>query len=405
MKPLHTLLIAPLLISCRTPLADTPLEPMVDVDNGIIKQDDALLDFEQPELAPNCPTKVSLEERWSIPWSPYGIWNRLLSFSPDGQELTLAGGLYEPWNHFVSTADGSQLLKEPTDELDEFITYWGTIIQRDANWRFDVRRIGEDSPILAIWNPEMPYYKLELTQPGELTNRTWHLDALVELSPNGEWLTVLSEHEDGLHLALWHLPTEELVQVKRVDEEIFYYWGSHLGNASLTNEGVLFYGEAEGDTLFRFDLRNDTIEQAQLPETRIVTVKHSAAHNTLSVIGSSGTLHRLSPQTLESTQTTTTSSTNRLNSNLYAPFFEVSPIAMSADNTIWASLGEDGSVQIRNHCSDDILVEIEAPELEDQEDIWPSSLQAYSLSFDLETSQLAVAREGQLSVWEVEVSD
>ncbi len=61
---------------------------------------------------------------------------------------------------------------------------------------------------------------------------------------------------------------------------------------------------------------------------------------------------------------------------------------------------------IRNTCGDEVLAEIAEPQLdENAENQLFSTVQAYALAFDASASQLAVAREGELSVWAIEVLD
>jgi hypothetical protein len=58
-------------------------------------------------------------------------------------------------------------------------------------------------------------------------------------------------------------------------------------------------------------------------------------------------------------------------------------------------------VVIRNTCGDKVLGEIVEPVVEEAF----SQIQAYALAFDNTGSHIAVAREGELSVWAIEVLD
>ena len=405
MKTPTPLLFVPLLLACRSPL--TEQTDLVDAGPLVLDSVPDTLTTQAPlanEM--HCPSEIRIEGKWETPWSPYGIWNRLLSFSPDGQELLIASGIYlhSPWNHFFDTRDGTPINGE-SDELEQdFDTHYGTIIQRDRKWGFDVRRNMGRTPVLTVMNTTTLESMIELSTPGDLTGSTWALDAHVQISDNGEWLSLFGFNGDSMRLGLWHVPSRKLVGEKIITEAIFY-WGSQLGNGSLSNDGVLFYGNDESDTLHRFDLLNDRIESVTLPETGLITVDLSQSEDELRVVGRSGALHRLSPETLDDKAPLLITSVNQLNRGLYAPFFEVSPIASSQDGILWASLGPGGEVQIRSHCSDAVLAEIEMPELDADPDSWPPSLQAYSLAFNANTTQLAVAREGTLSVWDIEVID
>ena len=408
MEKLKLTVLPALLFACRTP---------IPVDDGNIVEDSTHTrswdSHPDPETQSGgfhqdrCVKEIALHQTWAHDWSPYGIWNDLLSFSPEGDELVVAGGLYSPFNHFVNAQTGEAIDREPHDPEQEWINSAGTILKRDAQWGFDVRNYGQEDRFLAVTDTDSGEILFKLTGLNEANLDLWTLDTHVRTSPNGEWLVTFGSNNTDFISLLWHIPSQRMVKELKLNSEIFpSWWTGSISSSTLSDDGVLFHTQTDSATLARIDLESGDIKTATLPETGLTTASLSKDQKTLFVVGVSGNLQRINAKTLKDDGLPLESKVHFLNSNQYAPFFQVSPLAHSQDARLWASVDELGSVVIRNTCGDEVLAEIAEPQLDgNSENQLFSTVQAYALAFDASASQLAVAREGELSVWTIEVLD
>jgi hypothetical protein len=408
MKKLQLTVLPALLFACRTPVPNVNNKIVEDPASTLSVNPNAGIDA-QNSLAHNdrCVKEIALHQTWAKDWGPYGIWNDLLSFSPEGDELVVAGGLYSPFNHFMNAQTGEAIDREPHDPEQDWINSAGTILKRDTQWGFDVRNYGQDERFLAVTDTDSGEILFKLSGLNEANLDLWTLDTQVRTSPNGEWLVTFGSNNTDFISLLWHIPSQRMVKELKLNPEIFpHWWAGSISNSTLSDEGVLFHTQTDSATLVRIDLESGDIKTATLPETGLTTASLSKDQKTLFVVGASGNLQRINTKTLEDDGLPLESKVHFLNSNQYAPFFQVSPLAHSQDARLWASVDEQGSVVIRNTCGDEVLAEIAEPQLdESSENQLFSTIQAYALAFDATGSQLAVAREGEMSVWAIEVLD
>jgi WD40 repeat protein len=408
MKTLRLTVLPVLLFACRTSVPAVNNEIVADPAHTFSLNPNVGLEAQNHQAHKNnCVKTLALHPVWAKTWGPYGVWNDLLSFSPEGDELVLAEGVYSPFNYFVNAQTGETIDREPHDSEQGWINPNGTILKRDARWDFDVRSIGQEERFLAVTDTDSGEILFELSGLNEVNYEIWLLETHVRTSPNGEWLVTFGTNNAEFYSYLWHIPSHRMAKKLNISPEILpYWWTGSINNSTLSDDGVLFYTQSDSATLARIDLRSGDLKTATLPETGLTTAALSTDQETLFVVGLSGNLQRINADTLKDDGLPLESKVHFLNQHQYAPGFQTSPLAHSQDSRLWASLDEQGSVVIRNTCGDKVLAEITEPQLdENAENGMFSTLQTYALAFDSTGSQLAVAREGELSVWAIEVLD
>ena len=409
MKTLKLIVLPALLLACRTPIPNVDSPIVEDPTHNNSLNPDPEFEVQNTDFRKDrCVQTIALHPTWTTDWSPYGIWNDLLSFSPEGDELILSKGLYSAFNHFVNAQTGETIDREPHDPEQDWINPAGTILKRDAQWEFDVRNYGQEERFLAVTDTDSGEILFKLNGLNEANLDLWSLETHVRTSPNGEWLVAFGSNNTEFISLLWHIPSQRRVKELKLNPEIFpHWWAGSLSSSTLNDDGMLFYTQTDSGTLVRIDLHSGALKTATLPETGLTTASLSDDQKTLFVVGRNGNLQRINAKTLEDDGLPLESKVHFLNSNQYAPGFLVSPLAHSQDTRLWASLNESGSVVIRNTCGDKVLAEIVEPNLDEsaEEESFSQPFQAYALAFDATGSQLAVAREGELSVWAIEVLD
>jgi WD40 repeat protein len=346
-----------------------------------------------------------MDQKWVRDWQPYGVWNDLLSFSPEGKELLVGSGMYTALNNFWNTETGASINKDDIDPEVDWFNPNGLIIHRDSNWSVDVRSLGSEDPYLAVTDSEMGGLEFELTELASERNM-WMIETETRLSPSGEWLAGFGVREEEVFTLLWHVPTRRLVRETQIDRTVFpAWWSDSIHNAVLSNNGVLYLSDVETNKLVRLNAKTGATKSVLLPEAGIAAVALNHNERELVVVGLEGNLQRLDAQSLEEIADPLDSHVHQLNGNQYAPFYLASPIAHSSNGLIWASLNQEREVVIRSSCSDVALATIPSPQLPEAESSeWMRNyLTAYGLAFDAKTQQLAVVRQGELSVWRIEV--
>lgn len=404
MEKLHLTVLPALLFACRTPVPDVNYNIVEDPGHSFSVNPNVDLEPQNAlEHNEHCVEKLALHQVWAINFGAYGIWNDLLSFSPEGDELVVAKGMYSPFNTFVNAQNGEAIDREPHDPEQDWINEAGTILKRDVQWNFDVRSIGQEEQFLAVTDTDSGEILFELSDLNDANLQLWLLETHVRISNNGEWLVTFGTHNNTeFYSFLWHVPSQRMVKELNISPEILpNWWAGSISNSALSNDGVLFYTQTDSASLARIDLRSGEFKTAVLPEPGLTTASLSNDQETLFVVGLSGNLQRINADTLEDDGLPLESKVHRLNNNQYAPDFQASPLAHSQDSRLWASLDAQGSVVIRNTCGDKVLGEIVEPVVEEAF----SQIQAYALAFDNTGSQIAVVREGELSVWAIEVLD
>jgi WD40 repeat protein len=403
MEKLKLTVLPALLFACRTPVPDVNDNIVEDPGHSFSVNPNADLEPQNGlEHADHCVEELALHQVWAKNFGVYGVWNDLLSFSPDGNELVVANGMYSPFNMFVNARNGEEIDRESHDPEQDWVNEAGTILKRDVQWNFDVRGIGQDEQFMAVTDTDSGEILFELSNLNDANLQLWLLESHVRISNNGEWLVTFGTHNNEFYSFLWHVPSQRMVKELNISPEILpNWWAASISNSTLSNDGVLFYTQTDSATLARIDLRSGEFKTAVLPEPGLTTASLSKDQETLFVVGLSGNLQRINADTLKDEGLPLESKVHRLNSNQYAPDFQASPLAHSQDSRLWASLDAQGSVVIRNTCGDRVLGEIVEPVVEEAF----SPIQAYALAFDNTGSHIAVAREGELSVWAIEVLD
>ena len=375
-----------LLLACRTPidgsLHDDPVEPganlFVDSVDATPEKHDV-----------HCIQEIGLTQSWETEWAPYGIWNGLLSFSPDSEDLLLSFGLYDEVSILVDAQTGQN---RSADEGSR-------ILHRDRAWSVDLRSS------LQLTEVETGEILFSLDENPNGQTDLWSMEHDVRLSKNGEWATSFGNRGDENILALWHIPSQRLVgEMKTGLENEAPYWDGRIHNADLSDQGILYFSRQASGTLHRADVRKQEMLSAEFNDDFLTTLVLSDDGRTLFSAGTSGEIRRHRASDLTPMGAELQSSTNLLNSNIYAPQYFASPIAQSPDGQLWASLDWDGNVVIRNQCSDFVLDGIATPE-DDGNGSWGNSMGAYALAFDATGTRLAIAREGLLELWQLEVLD
>jgi WD40 repeat protein len=379
----HILTALPfLLLGCRTPI-DASLD--VDTETIDVDTDSALIPIEEVR----CAQEVQLTEAWSAEWAPYGIWNGLFSFSPDGETLLLSAGIYDRRTLQVDAKTGQ------TKAVDS----GSTILHRDESWHVDLRASFQLTDVAT----GDVLFSLDERKDGQ--DDLWSMDYDVRLSKNGVWATAFGSRGGENTLSLWHVPTKRFVGEMRTGlDHQSPYWDGRIHNSELSDEGILFFVHHEAGTLHRADVWNGEILSVDVEDDFITTVVLSQDGRTLFSAGTNGEILRYNATDLSPVDAPLQSSSNLLNSGIYAPQYFASPIAQSPDGQLWASLDWDGSVVLRDRCSDFILDGIATPDTA-KDLYWGNTMGAYALAFDATGQRLAVAREGMLEIWHIDILD
>jgi WD40 repeat protein len=328
----------------------------------------------EPDPQDNCTMEAGAEALWDQEMDFYGIWGQVFSYDPAGEQIALRGSYYDPSLELYDAHSGDHIATVADDEY---------VNLRDETWTYDLRGYN-------VVDVETDEVLFEIPDFRRHRGNASYRSSALAISPTGARVAVFGEDDDVCTLQLWSTESEA------IETEILPDMACDIPGLTgiLTAEDVLYF-TTNSETLQRVDFVTGGISHV---ETGPVSAYH--ADRTAGIIWTVGfdgiatgwdDLQLTERFSLEVAAIT-------VNENIFAEEYAYSPMAFSADGSLWASLDEDGQPVVRRRCDNEVVATLTRL---DEWSNW-STEQAYGLAFSPDGSRLSAAFESGLGVWSVE---